>query len=92
MLDILVIALIALALGAVIGLVVHTWPKNDPAAKLLGNPYQSPEAEGASLQKQKRVGLDRLLFDMGHPVLLLIALPAITAIVAVMVWYFVTQL
>ena len=51
------------------------------------NPYKSPETEGTTPPKQWRSGLNRLLFDMFHPLLLIIALPILAVMLCVMAVY-----
>ena len=54
------------------------------------NPYQSPETEGTTPTKHWRSGLNRLLFDMFHPLLLIVALPIVAAMLGMMVYYVLT--
>ena len=51
------------------------------------NPYQSPEPEGPAPPKPRRSGLNRLLFDMFYPLLLIIALPIVAAMLGTMAFY-----
>ena len=51
------------------------------------NLHQSPETEGTTPPKHSRSGLNRLLFDIFHPLLLIIALPIVVAMLGTMACY-----